>query len=333
MPRPALRPTPYSNLSGLLPIAKPPGMISKDVSRALMKRIGRVRLGHVGTLDPAASGVLPLLLGRATRLQDLLLDRPKSYEFDLAFGRETDTLDADGAVVLEMPFDHVTEHAIIAAMTPFRGEIEQTPPLFSAVKFRGRPLYDYARGESGGDEVPLESLRRKVRIDRFELLAFEPGQATFRVTCSKGTYIRSLVKDLAASVGSCGTLSRLVRTEAAGVPLAEARSLAEVLQRLEDGPSALADLLVPMDRLDVGLPLWRSSGGELSSKLRRGQQVLVDAVGYDQGLELRPGMEDGRPNAWGRPVLLLDESSDVIGMGSVRSLDGHRIAIVMKRGL
>src|SRR5690606_14945083 len=121
--------------NGLLVVNKPEGMVSKDVSRWLEKRMGRMRLGHVGTLDPAASGVLPILLGRATRLQDYLLDLPKSYEFDIAFGTETDTLDREGTVVQTAAFDHVTEDLLRQAMAKFVGDIEQLPPLYSAVKY------------------------------------------------------------------------------------------------------------------------------------------------------------------------------------------------------
>ena len=128
-------------------------MVSKDISRWLVRRLGKLKLGHVGTLDPAASGVLPVLLGRATRLQDYLLDMPKTYEFDIRFGSETDTLDLDGQVIRETAWEHITEAQLRTAIGAFIGDIVQTPPIYSAIKYKGKPLYAFAKDAKAGDKT------------------------------------------------------------------------------------------------------------------------------------------------------------------------------------
>jgi tRNA pseudouridine55 synthase len=319
-------------LHGLLPVNKPAGVVSKDVSRWLVKRLGRLKLGHVGTLDPAASGVLPILLGRATRLQDYLLELPKTYEFDITFGTETDTLDLDGQVAREAPWEHVTSADLAVAITNFIGDFEQTPPIYSAVKYKGKPLYDYVRGKDPAvaEAVPLESLKRKVTVTRFELTDFRPGVGSFRLTCSKGTYVRSLVKDVAEKVGSCGTLTRLVRTRAAGVDLANSLDLEGLERRLED----MASVVVPVEGLELGIPKWRAPTAQIAARLGGGQSVVVTPAEYVEGVG--EGGDRALPPGWARTALLLTEKGEAFGIGSVRRQDTQgsgRIVIVMKRGL
>jgi tRNA pseudouridine55 synthase len=330
-------PQSHPDLNGLLPVNKPAGVVSKDVSRWLVKRLGRLKLGHVGTLDPAASGVLPILLGRATRLQDYLLELPKTYEFDITFGTETDTLDLDGQVTRETPWEHVTEAALAEAIKAFIGDFEQTPPLYSAVKYKGKPLYDYARGkdQDAASAVPLDSLKRKVTVSRFELTAFRPGVGSFRLTCSKGTYVRSLVKDVAEKVGSCGTLTRLVRTRAAGVEISRSLDLEALESRLED----VSSLVVPVEGLDLGVLKWRAPRGPVAERLRGGQTVVLTPAEYLEGVDGGAGPNDrstsdrSLPPGWAKPVLLLNEEGEAFGIGSVRRQESGRIVIVMKRGL
>jgi tRNA pseudouridine55 synthase len=314
-------------VSGLLAVDKPTGLVSKDVSRWLVKRLGRLHIGHVGTLDPAASGVLPILLGRATRLQDHLLNLPKTYEFDITFGSETDTLDRDGTVRREAPWDHITEGGLVAAMKTFLGDIEQTPPMYSAVKYKGKPLYDYAR--SNQDEaVPLEALKRKVRVSDFDLLSYGKGVGSFRLTCSKGTYVRSLVKDVSEKVGSCGTLTRLVRTQAAGVRLGDAYSLETIEARLD----TVRELVVPMEQIELDVPRWRASRPEVTARLATGQQAVIDLAEYEGGVTASPGT-DASVTGWARSVFLIKDSGEALGLGAVRRVESGRVAVVMKRGL
>ncbi len=311
-------------IDGLLAVNKPAGMVSKDVSRWLTRRIGKVKLGHVGTLDPAAAGVLPILLGRATRLQDFLLEMPKSYEFDVAFGIETDTLDQDGQVVSEREWDHISAPSLELAIKSFIGEIEQVPPIYSAVKYQGKPLYDYARGRGGGEAsaVPLEGLKRRVNVSSFEMLRFKPGSGTFRITCSKGTYVRSLVRDLAYAVDSCATLTRLVRTQAAGILIENSLSPESIDADLARFP----DLVVPISKIKMNLSAWRCPTVKVEGKLRNGQRVILDRDQFEMSLDAN---EDGARDT----VLLMDDSGVAFGVGSIRCHESGSVELVMKRGL
>lgn len=320
--------SPFSGISGLLPVNKPAGIVSKDVSRWLVKRLGKVKLGHVGTLDPAASGVLPVLFGRATRLQDYLLDLPKTYEFDITFGEETDTLDREGTVTRKAPWEHVSADGLKDAAADFIGEFDQTPPIYSAVKYKGKPLYDYARGGEGkADEVPLEDLKRRVRVTSFDLLSYGKGIGSFRMTCSKGTYVRSLVRDVAEKVGSCGTLTRLVRTHSSGLDIARSYGLDEIEQRLAE----FGSLVVPMEEVDIGMSRWKSPSPTVTARLRAGQQVALDERDFLIGLE--QGEEQTPLAGWAKPVVLLSEQAQAFGIGSIRRQDSGRVNILMKRGL
>lgn len=268
-------------LDGVLPINKPLGMTSKDVSRWLEKRVGRIKMGHAGTLDPAATGVLPILVGRATKLQDYLVSEFKSYEFDVEFGVETDTLDSEGVLTHRAPWDHLDLKSIQMAAKYFQGSIEQVPPMHSAIKWKGKPLYEYARGRALciGD---MDQFKRKVFIQEFRVIRWVPPVATLQVTCSKGTYVRCLGRDLAIQTGTVGSLTRLTRTYASGFSLKECFSLQDLERVLKsDTPSYWGDNLgilisyiVPMNRLKLGVPSLRVSS-EQSKKLLFGQEIKL----------------------------------------------------------
>jgi tRNA pseudouridine55 synthase len=311
-------------MSGMLVVNKPTGMISKDLSRWLQRRFGKLKIGHVGTLDPGASGVLPILLGKATRMQDYLLDLTKSYEFDVDFGSETDTLDYEGEVIKRCEFEHIELADLKNAVESMRGQITQIPPIYSAVKYQGKPLYDYARSGKG-DTVPLESLARKVEVFKIDLLKYEGNRATISVSCSKGTYVRVLAKDIAEIVKSCGTLTRLVRTRAAGVDLSQSCSLDDI----ESNMNEMEKLLTPLECIEMEIPKWVSPDDGAVSKLRSGQEVVVDASSYLSGLE----GEKELPEAFAMPMVLLDCEGRAFGMGTARILDMARVKINLKRGL
>ncbi len=316
--------SPLQSMSGMLVVNKPLGMISKDVSRWLQRRFGKLKIGHVGTLDPGASGVLPILLGKATRVQDYLLDLDKSYEFDVEFGYETDTLDFEGEVVKRLDSSHITFEGLIPAVESQNGDITQIPPLFSAVKYQGKPLYDYARS-GRGEEVPLESLARKVRVHQISLLKFEDNKATISVSCSKGTYVRVLAKDIADKLSCCGTVTRLVRTRAAGVELKQSFGLEEI----EANTAEIQKLLTPLESIEMEIPKWVPPDENAVSKLRSGQEVVVDAASYLSGLQGEREM----PEAFAMPLVLLDCDGCAFGMGTVMLHDMGRIKINLKRGL
>ena len=202
---------------GLLLVDKPSGVTSHDVVDRVRRATGVRKVGHAGTLDPMATGLLVLGVGRATRLLRFLGDLEKWYEGTARLGEVTDTLDADGEIVRTSPVD-VDEESLRDAMAAFRGDILQKPPAYSAVKVGGRRMYAAARkGET------LEAELRPVHIDVFDLLRFDGRDADFRVACSSGTYVRSLVADVGEKLGCGAHLVRLVRTRIGPFDLGDAR--------------------------------------------------------------------------------------------------------------
>lgn len=221
---------------GLLLVDKPRGVTSHDVVDVVRRALGTRKVGHAGTLDPLATGLLVVGVGRATRLLRFLSDLGKTYEGTARFGEETDTLDAEGTIVATSEV-RVTMQAVVRAAAEMIGESHQTPPAFSAVKVGGRPLYRAARR---GDTV--EAPARWIRVDAFEVLAFDGERdVDVRITCSSGTYVRVLVADLGHALGCGAHLRRLVRTrigpfalsdatppDAPGVPMSLERAVAHL---------------------------------------------------------------------------------------------------------
>jgi tRNA pseudouridine55 synthase len=240
---------------GLVIIDKPAGWTSHDVVAKLRGVYKQKRIGHTGTLDPDATGVLVVALGRATRLVRYLQLASKIYRGDIAFGVATDTLDASGTV-LERCEMNIDAALVAAAMPAFLGEIEQLPPMVSAVKVDGRRLYEAARA---GETV--ERKTRTVRIDRFELEAFTPGpfpSATVLVECGSGTYIRALAADLGVALGGCAHLSGLRRLSVGGFTLDDARPLDTVIAEpeaallpLEAAAHELTPVTITTDHLEA----------------------------------------------------------------------------------
>ncbi len=251
--------------TGVLPINKPRGMTSKDVSRVLQRIVGRVKMGHVGTLDPDAEGVLPVLFGTATRVQDLLLDSPKTYHSVVFLGEATDTLDREGTVVATAPWEHVTLEAAQKEALAFLGPIEQIPPAFSAVKHQGKALYAYARKEVLSDDF-LTQFVRKVEIYSLSIDALEGNLLSLRMTCSKGTYVRSLVRDLCVALGTCGRVDRLVREAASGFTLAQTVPLEGL------DTEGILRAMVPIHRL-TGIPQLVIQSSEDALSLLQGKEL------------------------------------------------------------
>jgi tRNA pseudouridine55 synthase len=245
---------------GVLVVDKPSGPTSFDVVHQIRRESRLRRVGHGGTLDPLASGVLPICLGEGTKLAQFLLDADKEYDVTLRFGVETDTYDAAGAVTAERDPSGVDEADVRAALAQFRGAIEQTPPIYSALKRDGRPLYDYARA---GEEVEIAP--RAVTIHALELLSWEgPSAVSLRLRCSKGTYVRSLVFDLGRVLGPGAHVTVLRRTRSGPFALADAVPLDRALAALAapDGPPlpvvALEDALGHLPRCVVDLETTRA---------------------------------------------------------------------------
>jgi tRNA pseudouridine55 synthase len=206
---------------GIVVLDKPAGITSRDAVDHACKRLRTREIGHCGTLDPLATGVLVLVVGRARRLQELLARSRKVYEARIKLGASSVTDDAEGPITETTPAPAAPESAAVAAgVAAFVGEIEQRPPRFSAVKIDGERLYDLARRGESVDAPP-----RKVRVYSIDLLKYEWPEVELRVACAGGTYVRSIARDLGAQLGTGGYLAGLARTESGGFKLAEAAKL------------------------------------------------------------------------------------------------------------
>ncbi len=234
--------------SGILNVDKPYGMTSMDVVRRV-KRALRVKkgVGHGGTLDPIATGVIPVCIGQATRVMEYVLGGSKEYTCQIYMGASTDTYDAMGEIVSERDSSHVTFEGIKSVLREFRGEIEQVPPVYSALKRQGRRLYDLARQ---GVEVELEP--RPVVVHEVSLAEWDPPIATVDIVCGKGFYVRSLAHDVGDALGCGGHLKTLVRRRTGPFHLDDSVSLEEAVQGIESGQ--VSDLLAPPDSVLESMP-------------------------------------------------------------------------------
>ena len=234
-------------IEGIVTVLKPPAMSSSDVVVDVRKIYGTKRVGHLGTLDPEAAGVLPVCVGRAVRLFDYLVDKQKTYLAEIAFGAATDTQDAQGTVVATSE-ETVTEDMLNAVLPRFTGRILQTPPMYSALKFNGQKLYDLALS---GKEIPDKT--REVEIPSL-LCAGTRGRNRFliEVVCSRGTYIRTLCADLGAALGVPAHMAFLLRTASGPFTLDRAYTIAELAERKETG--RLAETLTSCEEAVAYLP-------------------------------------------------------------------------------
>ena len=231
--------------NGILIVDKPAGWTSQDVAAKLRGLFSERRVGHGGTLDPMATGVLPVFLGRATRAVEFFESAEKEYVADVRFGLTTDTQDTTGTVLTRQPV-RLDRPAVEAAMGRFLGPQEQVPPMYSAVKIGGKKLYELARAGKTVARSP-----RQITIHELELLAGEGADWRFRVRCSKGTYVRTLCADLGQALGCGGCMSALRRTRAGCFTLEQAVPL-DALMAME--PEARKTLLLPVDRLFAAHP-------------------------------------------------------------------------------
>jgi tRNA pseudouridine55 synthase len=258
-------------ISGLLNIDKPKGITSHDVVNRIRKVARQRKVGHAGTLDPMATGVLLVCLGQATRLIEYLVAGRKRYRATIRFGVSTDTLDADGAVTAEKSPQDLTEAQLRALLLTFTGEIEQVPPIFSALKKGGTPLYKLARA---GQTVEVEP--RRVTIDSLTWIDWQPPDLTLDVVCSPGTYIRSLARDLGQAAGPGAHLAELTRTASGEWTLAEAVPLARLEREAAHGPSGWQSHLYPPDRAVNHLPRV-TLDQKSSQRIKHGQQIEISS--------------------------------------------------------
>lgn len=225
--------------SGIFVVDKPAEMSSAKLVAVLKKALGVKKMGHTGTLDPFATGVMLCCVNKATKLSQFLMNSTKTYEAVLVLGTETDTQDATGQTVQVSDRSDVTEAAIRGAAAQFIGDIEQIPPVFSALKHNGTPLYRLAR-----QGKPVQKPARLVHISALDILRIDLPLVQFRVSCSAGTYVRTLCADIGSALGCGGHLKTLVRTESGGFRLSEALSMTDLVKQAAAGTAFGA--MIPM---------------------------------------------------------------------------------------
>jgi tRNA pseudouridine55 synthase len=262
-------------LNGVLLVDKPAGISSAEVTNRLKKKFRFDRIGHGGTLDPFATGLLIVLVGEGTKVARFLLEGDKEYEAVAALGKETDTGDLTGEVVNEGEDVAISLEEWRERAKAFTGTIRQTPPAYSAIKVKGRPLYDYARK---GEEVEIKS--REATVHELAIERADDKELHFRVRCSGGTYVRALAADLAMAAGTCAHLSALRRTGSSAFRVSDARTLDELLA-LE--PAELP--LRPLDEALAHLPRVACEG-HVAEKVRHGNLAAFDFL---RGKVEKPG--------------------------------------------
>jgi tRNA pseudouridine55 synthase len=258
---------------GFLNLMKPPGITSRQAAVKVGLLLGAKKAGHTGTLDPGACGVLLVCLGRATRLSSFVADAGKAYRAELTLGVSTNTLDSEGEVTWTCDSSGISERDISEAAASFIGDIEQTPPAFSAVRRFGKRMHWLAR-----EGKPVSAEPRKVRVHRIEVLAFSPGppvRALLEIECEKGTYVRALCADMATALKCAGHMSFLLRTRVGDFEVGDSVTLDEIR---ELGATASRDLIIPMDRVVAHLPSIRLSADQARAALH-GMAVEGEAPG------------------------------------------------------
>lgn len=225
-------------MDGILNLFKPKGKTSHDMVNAMRRVLNTKKIGHTGTLDPMAEGVLPLCIGRATRLSQYILDKDKEYIGELKLGVSTDTYDSEGQITKKRQVN-VTEDLIIDEIKSFQGEIMQIPPIYSALKVRGKKLYEYAR-----EGLDVEISPRRVEISRIEILSIDIPYVKIKVNCSKGTYIRSLFNDIGEKLGCGAHMVSLTRTQSGYFKSDDSLTLDDIkAMSIEE----IAGVIYPMD--------------------------------------------------------------------------------------
>ena len=300
------RPAPAGALEGGLVVDKPSRLTSHDVVALARRALDQPRIGHTGTLDPMATGVLPLLLGRATRLARFLARQGKSYDATVRFGQATSTFDAEGDPVGPTASDLPDRATIEEALRSFRGTFDQTPPAISAKKVGGHRAYVLARGAQPVCLSPVS-----VTVTRLELTAFDGVEATFRVDCSAGFYVRSLANDLGAALGVGAHLNALRRTRSGRFCLSDSVTV----ETLVEAPDAATARAIKMADLLSDLPVRRLSDEE-AARVAEGRPV--------------DGMTAPYEGASGRGfVRLLDPEGGLAAVAEMRGVSLHPLVVLL----
>ena len=240
-------------IHGVINVYKEQGFTSHDVVAKLRGIVGQKKIGHTGTLDPDAVGVLPVCLGRATKLCDMLTDKDKVYEAVMLLGVETDTQDTTGQILKSSETDEITEEQVRAAVLDFVGDYNQVPPMYSALKINGKKLYELAR-----EGKTVERAARRVQIFDIEILSIALPRVTMKVHCSKGTYIRTLCHDIGQKLGCGACMEKLTRTKVSRFEIKDSLTLAQIeVLKKED---RLSEILIPIDQMFANYPSIIVSG-------------------------------------------------------------------------
>lgn len=295
--------------NGILNINKPEGWTSQDVVAKLRGRLHIRRVGHTGTLDPMATGVLPVCFGKATRIIEYYDDDFKTYEAEMKLGMVTDTLDITGTVLETKPVD-VSEEDVVQAIDSFRGWITQIPPKYSALKVNGKPLYKYARE---GVEVEIKS--RKIYVADIQPVEVNLGEnrILFRVTCSKGTYIRTICDDIGKKLGCGGTMTALRRIQSGCFRVEDARTLPEILEMTDE---ELERCVIPMDETLVHLGRIELKSMESVPFYYNGREIDTGYVNVLASPAVPEALQEG--SRLGDKYRVYDPEGKFLGISSLR---------------
>ena len=296
--------------NGLLLIDKQPGCTSHDVVQQARRRLGQRKIGHCGTLDPSATGLLVLTLGRATRLTRFLINAPKVYGGTIRFGIATDTYDAAGQVTAEEPIDGIEHDEVAAGMRAFEGELDQAAPPYSAKKVKGVKYYELARR---GEPVP--EAKKRIKVFEFAPVGeLEDGRISFNLGCSSGTYVRSLAHDLGNQLGCGAHLESLRRERVGPFDVADALDLDGLAARTE-AEEPLGAAWIPID--EIPLPFHHiQADAQQERRILNGQTVLIQEADCQEG-------------DW---IQLMNQSKRMIAVGSVVERIGERgVGVVRPR--
>lgn len=295
--------------NGILNINKPEGWTSQDVVAKLRGRLHIRRVGHTGTLDPMATGVLPVCFGKATRIIEYYDDDFKTYEAEMKLGMVTDTLDITGTVLETKPVD-VSEDDVIQTIDSFRGWITQIPPKYSALKVNGKPLYKYARE---GVEVEIKS--RKIYVEDIQPVEvnLRENRILFRVTCSKGTYIRTICDDIGKKMGCGGTMTSLQRTQSGCFRVEDARTLPEILEMTDE---ELERCVIPMDETLVHLGRIELKSMESVPFYYNGREIDTGYVNVLASPAVPEAMQ--KESRLGDKYRVYDQEGKFLGISSLR---------------
>ena len=300
-----------TKVRGLLVVDKPAGWTSHDVVAKVRQIIGIQKIGHVGTLDPDATGLLPLCVGQATRIIEYLRDIPKTYTVRMKLGEETDTEDATGKIVKRQPLNGLSEQQVRESVISFQGEILQVPPIYSALKKDGRRLYEYARE---GKDVPREA--RKINLYEITDIQCSLPYAAFSVKCSSGTYVRSLCRDIGRALGVGAHLAELRRTNCIHFTEKDSYPLSDLIAMKRE---SVLSILVAMD-----LPLRDMASVAVQTdhvqRLCQGQPVTTEEL-----------VEEFESLKTGHIFRIYHENGTFIAIGEAGRLEGSKTALFPKK--